>query len=178
MRHLKAIVTAVVVTGALGLGVATAYAASSTNEPTVESPEPAMAGPFGPAALPAFDGPPEPGQLLYGESARKTDDGAIQFHDWQAGEVTAASDSSVTVRSADGTTWTWTLTKDTRIRTTDGKNGTASDIKVGDKIMISGLRDGDTRTARAVADPPPDFSKIRKRLPDIRKHLCELTHRC
>ncbi|HEX6469117.1 MAG TPA: DUF5666 domain-containing protein, partial [Streptosporangiaceae bacterium] len=112
-------------------------------------------------------------EVLYGETVAKADDGSIKAFDWQNGQVTGVSGSSVTVRSSDGTTWTWTLTGDTLVRK-NKKDGSASDIAAGDKVAIAGARSGGTRTAARVMDPAPDLSKLRQRLPDLRDRLPRL----
>jgi hypothetical protein len=117
----------------------------------------------------------EIGQALYGETVTKDDNGAIKTHDWQNGQVTSVSGASVTVRSADGTSWTWTTNGDTEVRK-DGKTAQVSAIKAGDKVIVSGLRNDGTRTAARVADPAPDFAKLRERLRDLGRDLPKLRH--
>ncbi|TDE08481.1 hypothetical protein [Jiangella asiatica] len=93
------------------------------------------------------------GEPLYGESSQLNDDGDVVTSAWQQGEVTEVADTQVTVRSADGTEWTWTLTEETGV-TSDGDAASTSDIAVGDTIRVSGRRSGDERTALQVQDPP------------------------
>lgn len=135
---------------------ATAYAASSPS-----------ASPSVPVPHPRFD-LGQPSQMLYGESVGNDDKGTIETHDYQNGQVTAVSGTSMTVRSSDGTSWTWTLGSGTTVRTKD-ETASASDIKTGDKVIVSGLRSGSTRNASLVADPPPDFGKLRERLKNLPK---------
>jgi len=111
--------------------------------------------------------PPVPavGRLLHGEAA--TTDG---LRDWQSGTVSSVSATALTVRSSDGTTWTWTLNGSTTVGALipfggDGGGVTSvSAIKAGDSVMVAGSRSGSTRTADRIIDPPPDFDKIRQRL--------------
>jgi hypothetical protein len=158
----------------LGFGAAAAYADPSprpgSGSPSMSTDRPPAIGVPGVPGHALLGGPPPLDQMLYGEAVGKDENGAVKTRDWQNGVVTAVAGSSATVRSTDGTTWTWTLTGDTKVRKSD-KAGAASDVKTGDKVAISGLRSGTTRTAEAVIDPPPDFTKIRERL---RKHLPRL----
>jgi Domain of unknown function (DUF5666) len=165
MKRIMVIAGAVAVVSGAGTAVATAYASSGPSS----SPSSGVVAAGCPAApFPMALG--HPSRMLYGESAGQDDKGAVEIYDWQNGQVTAVSGASMTVRSADGTSWTWTLGASTKI----GRNGTigkASDIKAGDKVIVSGRRSGSTRTASAVADPPPDFSQLQRKLSDLRKNL-------
>jgi len=110
-------------------------------------------------------------ELLHGERVVKDKDGTIITVDVQRGAVTAVSASSMTVRSSDGTTWTWTLNSNTKVRGADLKKEATSDIKVGNTVAVAGQRTGDTRTARAVGDPPPDLNNLRRDLRQLRRDL-------
>jgi hypothetical protein len=88
--------------------------------------------------------------LLHGESVERDPDGRTVLADEQRGTVTGRTGTTMTVRSADGTTWVWTLTGGTAIHT----NGSASGIAVGDTVIVSGTRSGTVRTADRVGDPP------------------------
>ena len=88
--------------------------------------------------------------------------------------MTAASATSLTVKSDDATTWTWTLNADTKVRGANLKVEPASSIKVGDTVVVAGQRSGDTRTARAVVDPPPNLKNLRPDLKQLRKDLQRL----
>jgi hypothetical protein len=154
MKRVITVAAAALIAGGAGAGVTSAFASTP-------SPAPAVGQPADPPVL---------AEGLYGETVVKDDDGAIKTFVWQSGQVTAASGSSVTVRSENGTTWTWTLNGDTAVRKND-KDAKPSDIATGDKVRISGERSGNTRTASRVADPPPDFKKIRERMRDLRKDL-------
>lgn len=77
---------------------------------------------------------------IHGEVSLPAEGGGSEVLAWQLGEVTAASSGKVTVRSGDGTTWTWQLTKDT-----DRTEKAAP--KKGDEVYVLGSRKGTTRTA-------------------------------
>jgi hypothetical protein len=104
-------------------------------------------------------------ELLHSESAvEDRESGEVTYRAGQVGEVTAASDSALTVESSDGVEWKWTLDGDTRIRVENDADADASAVEVGDEVAVSGTRDGDVRTAEHVLDPPPDPEKIRKEI--------------
>jgi hypothetical protein len=113
-------------------------------------------------------------QLLHGERVVKDKNGTIITVDVQRGTVTAVSSSSMTIRSSDGTTWTWTLNGDTKVRGANLNKEATSNIKVGDTVVVAGQRTGDTRTARAVGDPPPNLSQLRGDLRRLRRELRHL----
>lgn len=118
--------------------------------------------------------PPGKGQLLHGERVVRDKHGTIITIDTQRGTVRAVSASSMSVRSSDGTTWTWTLNGTTKVRGANLRAVKISSIKVGDAVAVAGERTGDSRTARAVADPPPQLSKLRRDLRHLRRDLRRL----
>ncbi|GLW46741.1 hypothetical protein Stsp02_24030 [Streptomyces sp. NBRC 14336] len=66
---------------------------------------------------------------------------------WQRGTVEEVDGDQVTVRSEDGTEWTWTVDSDTVVR----KRGDSGALKDGDDVYLSGTRsDGGDRTADRV----------------------------
>jgi hypothetical protein len=160
MKRIIAVAGAALIAGGVGAGFTSAFASEGPAGATLT----ATADPGAPPAL-------RPGRAalsegLYGEMVSRDDSGAITTHNWQNGEVTAVSASSLTVRSANGRSWTWRLTGDTEVRK-DGETGKVSDIATGDKVRVFGQRDGATRTATGVIDPPRDLAKIRERLKDL-----------
>ncbi|GAA1583444.1 hypothetical protein GCM10009678_77640 [Actinomadura kijaniata] len=89
---------------------------------------------------------------LHGEFTVKDKDGRYVLRDVQRGQVTAVSETSLTVRSEDGTTWTWTVNGDTRV----ARNEKITSLKAGDTVRVAGTRSGETRTAAFVGKPPAD----------------------
>ncbi|WP_051468857.1 DUF5666 domain-containing protein [Actinomadura oligospora] len=87
---------------------------------------------------------------LHGEVTVKDENGAYVLRDVQSGKVTAVSATSLTVRSDDGTGWTWTLNSGTRV----GHGEKIDSIRNGDTVRVEGARSGDTRTAAFVVEPP------------------------
>jgi hypothetical protein len=156
-----------------------AYASSGTaSHPASALPAPAgLAAVSTPSAPAAPSAPVRARTLLHGEHVVKDKAGKIVTVDSQRGVVTAASATALTVKSADGTTWTWTLNGDTRVRGANLQKGATSDLKLGDTVIVTGPRTGDTRTAKVVGDPPPnlkglkaDLQKLRKDLQRLRRH--------
>jgi hypothetical protein len=89
---------------------------------------------------------------LEGEHGQRTvtgKDGTTAVHEWQVGKVTAASGTSLTVLSSDGTSWMWTESSQTRTR----GQGKDTAVKVGDEILVRGLKNGSANDARLVLDP-------------------------
>jgi len=129
------------------------------------SSNPAPAPPGGPAK------PGNHAQFQHGEAVVRDKDGKLITVDRQRGSVTAASATSITVKSSDGTSWTWTIDKDTKVRGPNLKTEPASNIKVGNPVAVGGQRSGDTRTARAVIDPPPTTKDLRGDLRKLRRDL-------
>jgi hypothetical protein len=86
---------------------------------------------------------------LHGESTVKGKDGAVVVREWQVGKVTAASGTSLTVLSSDGTSWTWTESAQTKMR----GQGKDTAVKVGDEVLVRGTKSGAVNDADAVLDP-------------------------
>lgn len=74
-------------------------------------------------------------------------------HDIIRGQVTAVSATALTVKSADNTTQTYSVTADTKIHTRAKHTGAAAtDVKPGDTVTVSGTASGATLTAKQVLD--------------------------
>ncbi|MFI7304396.1 hypothetical protein ACIBM8_14395 [Micromonospora aurantiaca] len=89
---------------------------------------------------------------LHGEAVVKTRDGGTKTVTVQRGEVTAIDDRTMTVKSTDGFTVTWTFGEKLRVverRTTIR----SSDIKIGTTVGVAGAKDGDRSVARLVVVP-------------------------
>jgi hypothetical protein len=86
--------------------------------------------------------------MLHGEVVVQTKDGTKTV-DVQRGTVTAIDDKTVTVKSTDGFTLTWTFGNPIRVverRTTVQPSA----VKVGTEIGVAGTKDGATTTARLI----------------------------
>ena len=67
----------------------------------------------------------------------------------QSGTVVTASDSAITVKSADGVAWTWKITS-TTVLYSNGAAVKGSAFKAGDVVEVSGTGTGDGATATFV----------------------------
>ena len=88
---------------------------------------------------------------LHGEAVVQTKDGTKTVA-VQRGEVTAIDGDSMTVKSTDGFTMTWTFGDKLRVverRTTIQ----STDIKVGTTVGVAGAKDGDNGVARLIVVP-------------------------
>ncbi|MBA9006114.1 DUF5666 domain-containing protein [Thermomonospora cellulosilytica] len=144
IKTTTAVVTA---TGLLGAGLYAAVPALAT------TPE------RSPVAAAPGDGDRRPLERLRNRAGRGVRGEAVVRRDgrfvtvaWQNGEITAVSAGSVTVRSADGVTWQWTLDSGTRIRK-NGDKAAASALAKGDRVKVVGTRAGTARTAEGVIVP-------------------------
>jgi hypothetical protein len=97
---------------------------------------------------------------LHAEATVQTKAG-VQTLVVQRGEVTAVNDTSVTVKSADGFSLTWTFSAKLRIAKRGAPGGQAerSELKPGVTVGVAGLRDGSTTTARLVVIPVANAPK-------------------
>lgn len=156
-----------VAAGLVGAGLAvglvvTQFGIASADTPT---PQPSYAGPV--PVRPHFDmrgglpGGPLGGELglfrghvLHGQATVQTPDGT-EVDSMQDGSITSLAGSTVTVRSTDGFTRSYTVDKDTRI-VLDGEDGALSSLKRGDKVHVMAVQDGDAWDARALLDGVPD----------------------
>jgi hypothetical protein len=91
---------------------------------------------------------------LHAEATVQTKAG-VQTLVVQRGEVTAVDGTSVTVKSSDGFSLTWTFGDKLRIakRGTPGGQADRSELKPGVTVGVAGLRDGSTTTARLIVIP-------------------------
>jgi len=129
--------------------------ASSSADPT---PSPS-ASPSTPPTTP--DKPGEPGKggphrgqfglggALHGEFVIKKDDGTYQTVATQRGEVTAVSKESITVKSEDGYSRTYTITEDTLVNA--ARDG-IDDVKTGNTVTVSAVVADGKATASQIND--------------------------
>ncbi|GIF69776.1 hypothetical protein Ais01nite_78110 [Asanoa ishikariensis] len=89
---------------------------------------------------------------LHGEAVVKTKDGGTQTVLVQRGQVTAVDGDSLTVKSSDGFTITWSFADDLRV--VERRNSIQADeLAVGDQVGVAGTKDGDGGAARLVVIP-------------------------
>ncbi|MGK5519116.1 hypothetical protein ACSNN9_07120 [Micromonospora sp. URMC 107] len=89
---------------------------------------------------------------LHGEAVVRTKDGGTRTVAVQRGEVTAVDGDSMTVKSADGFTMTWTFGDKLRVverRTTIRP----ADVAVGTTVGVAGAKEGDGGVARLIVVP-------------------------
>jgi hypothetical protein len=189
-RSLRMKRTLLVATAATIAGGVTAFSIASNASSDEKPPTSSVGDAYTAAALDLADtsstaaaptptptpsgGPAKSGQhaqFQHGEAVVRDKDGKLITVDRQRGSVIAAPATSITVRSSDGTSWAWTIVKDTKVRGPNLKTEPASNIKVGNTVAVGGQRSGDTRTARAVIDPPPTAKDLRGDLRKLRRDL-------
>ncbi|MBP2704898.1 hypothetical protein JOL79_13845 [Microbispora sp. RL4-1S] len=125
---------------ALVSGSAALVATESGASTTAPAPAPVHERSAGRAATP---GNPAAGRHrrfgmgVHGEATFRRKNGTFAERTWQRGTVTAKGASALTVRSADGVTWTWTIDAGTRIRH-DGGRAALDAVAVGDAVRVLG----------------------------------------
>jgi hypothetical protein len=146
--------TAVVVAAAMltvgGIAGGVAYAVGAGSGPAVTtaalSAAPATTSP---AAAPKGRRPLL-SRVEHGEATVRTKTGA-EVVDLQRGTVTAATPTSVTVRSQDGYTATYTVTSTSRIRR-DGRASSISAVAVADRVVLVAAKQGSADNVLRLAD--------------------------
>ncbi len=146
-----ALVTAVIVAALAGGGTAVALADTSTpSTPTT---------PAAPSSAPAAKAHPGKARLAL---ARRAEHGEVVLHgkagdrtvDFQRGVVTAASPTSVTVRSTDGFTQTYAFTPTSKVRKEKAKSQ-ASAVAVNDRVGLVAAKGAQGLTVTGLRDAGP-----------------------
>lgn len=130
---------------------------------TQPSPSPSGTSSSSPSPGPSpSQGKSHSGQAVHGEHVVKDADGTFRTIITQAGTIESVSSSEVTVKSEDGFSQRYGINSDTKItkvsadlpRNGRGKttlpSASASDLKAGDKVHVSGTRNGDAVTATRI----------------------------
>jgi hypothetical protein len=73
--------------------------------------------------------------------------------DVQRGQVQSASPTSITVKSADGFTATYTVNSTTKVRKA-AKAAAIGDVTTGDRVVVIATKNGSTTTATRITDHP------------------------
>ena len=143
------IVAAVAGTVAAIAGLALAQTPTPTPTPTPSpSPSPgSQPGKPGPGHFLGKGGPGGPG--IHGEFTVPAPNGGYQTIATQAGQVTAVDPSSITLKSEDGYTKTYTVDDNTLVNA--GRNGIGS-VNTGDQARVMAVVSGDTAHAVDVVD--------------------------
>jgi hypothetical protein len=105
--------------------------------------------PGGPGGKGAHRGMFGLGGALHGEFVVKKEDGTYQTVATQRGEVTAVSKESITVKSEDGYSRTYTLTEDTLVNA--ARDG-IDDVKTGNTVTVFAVVADGKATATSVND--------------------------
>jgi hypothetical protein len=89
---------------------------------------------------------------VHGEASVRTKKGFVQIA-WQRGQVTGKSGTTLTVRSLDGTVWSWQTDGKTRVRKSGQKSAVAN-LATNDYVVVAGqASSGNKHTAKAVVVP-------------------------
>lgn len=146
----KIAIAAAVAIGIAGAGAGVVYAASgSTSDNSTQGPggQGGMGG--GPGGQGGQGGGAGLMDALHGEYVVSDGNGSYTTELLQNGDVTAISDSSVTVKSDDGYTHTYTIDSDTVV----GNGSTAlSSIATGDEVTVIATESGDTATVDTISE--------------------------
>jgi hypothetical protein len=133
-----------------------AVSAGATPTPTASTPAPPPAGPvwrrLG-AGFP-FSGVPlglggVSGGAIHGELTVPKSGGGYETLDVQSGTATAVSATSITVKSADGYSLTYTVTSKTLV---DAQAAGIGSVKKGDSVFVIATVSGSTQTAADIYD--------------------------
>ncbi|MDQ7911461.1 hypothetical protein RB614_43950 [Phytohabitans sp. ZYX-F-186] len=89
--------------------------------------------------------------VLHGEAVVQTKDGTKTVA-VQRGEVTQIDDDSITVKSTDGYTATWTFASDLHV-VRHSTTVQPEEIEAGTKVGVAGAKDGDGFVARLIVVP-------------------------
>ncbi|HEV7907904.1 MAG TPA: DUF5666 domain-containing protein [Pseudonocardiaceae bacterium] len=77
-----------------------------------------------------------------------------QVVDVQRGEVQSVDGKSITVKSSDGFTATYTVDSNTKVRK-DKKTAAISQVATGDQVLVMADKNGSADTAKRIADRGP-----------------------
>ena len=158
-RHrVIALVAAGVLAGGAGgvvisqLGVA--GATSPSPSPVAPFGAPGPDGADGMRGLGLLGGIAGGGRLLHGEATVAKAGGGTTVVRFQNGVISAISGSTMTVRSTDGFTGTYTVNGTSRI-SLNGTNGTLSKLAKNDQVRVLAVQSGSSDVAKMVFDGVP-----------------------
>jgi hypothetical protein len=151
------VLTGVAVAALLG-GGATAFAMTNSSAPSAAVPSAAAAAP---APAPVAQGPGAragfrhfgwfggPSAILHGQFTIAKPGGGYQTVDFQNGDVTAVSNSSITLKSSDGFTHSYVITPSTVV---DAQRAGIGSVKPGNQALVLATVSGSTATAANIRD--------------------------
>jgi hypothetical protein len=158
----KAMLAGVVALALTGTGVAIAWSAADSPSPSPSESAPGQQD--------KKQGKAQRPQHLHSESVVKKADGTFETEVSQQGTVEAVSETSVTVKSEDGFTQSYTVNADTRVikfpapaadgSPATGEDGkrlkpsevTIADLATGAAVRVSGVKNGDSVIAERVVE--------------------------
>jgi Domain of unknown function (DUF5666) len=111
----------------------------------------------------------EGGNVLHGEATIGKPGGGTAVVHFQNGIISAISGSTMTVKSTDGFTSTFTVNGTTRILL-NGTDGTLSKLAKNDKVRVMGVENGSSTVARMVLDGVPEPGMFGGRLGGLLEH--------
>jgi hypothetical protein len=150
-----ALIAGVLLVGGIGVAVAqTGGSSTTTPSPPKSLPSPGPRGPGGPGGR--FKGGPGPGfgggaprGAIHGEFVAPDGSGGYRTVAMQVGDVTSVSSDSITVKSADNFSRSYSVDQNTVVNS--GRDGIAN-VKNGDKVAVNAVVNGDKAAARSVQD--------------------------
>jgi len=149
MKRTKiALVAGCAVLAMAGVGGGIAFAADSGSAPSTPTPAPAATST--PAAPAHHKARTVLGRLEHGQFTVRAKNGD-QVIDVQRGQVVAVSATSVTVRSVDGFTATYTVGSTAKVRV-QKQASTITNVHTGDKVSVAATHSGATDTLRRLVD--------------------------
>ena len=129
---------AIVVVLALGLvGLVAVPTMLATASPAAPAGQPAAFERFVPGGL---------GRVVRADATVLKKDGTTMVVHYEHGQITALSSTSITIKGLDGSSTTFAVTADTRVRE-KRQTVAITDLKVGERAMVFGTKTGDGYTA-------------------------------
>ena len=150
-----AVLAAVLLVGGIGVAVAQTGGGSSTTTPSTSVPgERGPKGRGGPGFERHFKGGPGPGfdgpkGAIHGEFVAPDGSGGFRTVAMQMGEVTSVSSDSITVKSADNFSRTYSVDENTVVNS--GRDGIGN-VKNGDQVAVNAVVNGGKAAARSIQD--------------------------
>jgi hypothetical protein len=126
-----------------------AHNAAATGPAPSPSSSPVLPGAASPGSRPAAPGRATNPGVLHGQYVVRRPGGGYQTVDVQNGQVTAVSSTSITLRSTDGFTHSYVISRSTAVAA--GHGGIAS-VKVGDQASVQATLIGSSAVATSITD--------------------------
>jgi len=146
-------IAGILLAGGIGVAVAQTDGSSSTTTPSTTVPGKAPGGPGRPGGPGGhFKGGPEmggPRGAIHGEFVTPDGNGGYRTVAVQTGEVTAVSSDSITVKSVDNFSRTYSVDENTVVNS--GRDG-IGDVKNGNKVSVDAVVTGGKAAARNIRD--------------------------